>query len=245
MTTSQRTSAPIIEKTIENSASLASALTREADVLDDAQRCQFKGSRLASALLRLFGWQVIFKGLPAKQGLIVAYPHTSNWDFVVGILGKWAMGVPLHFWGKDSLFRVPLFGTWLRWVGGLPIARSSPQGVVEDMAAQFTAMKIKNEYMWLALAPEGTRKLVPGWRSGFYRVAVAADIPVGVASLDWGKRCIRITEFVSLSGDEAVDMQAIARVYEENYGGVVGKNTASASPLVLISKAPNLHGRVR
>ena len=71
---------------------------------------QLLGSALARGLLRAAGWRVVFDGLPAAQGVAIVYPHTSNWDFVVGILAKWAIGIPVTFWGKDSLFRVPVFG---------------------------------------------------------------------------------------------------------------------------------------
>jgi 1-acyl-sn-glycerol-3-phosphate acyltransferase len=201
------------------------------------RRIHFEGSRLANRLLKLFGWRVIFDGLPVKQGIIVAYPHTSNWDFVVAIMAKWSIGIPVHFWGKDSLFRIPLFGAWLRWLGGIPVARSNPQGIVEDMSAHIANKKQRDEYLWLALSPEGTRQYVSGWRRGFYRVALAAQLPVGVASLDWGKRTIRFTEFVELTGDEARDLQNIASIYNETYGGVKGRNAEAASPFAFISKS--------
>ena len=91
---------------------------------------QLRGSALARAVLRLAGWRVAFDGLPARQGVVIVYPHTSNWDFVIGVLAKWGIGIPVAFWGKDSLFRVPLFGRWLRWLGGMPVDRGAPQGAV-------------------------------------------------------------------------------------------------------------------
>ena len=71
-----------------------------------------RGSALARALLRLAGWRLLFNGLPAAQGVAIVYPHTSNWDFVVGMLAKWGVGIPITFWGKHSLFRIPIFGAW-------------------------------------------------------------------------------------------------------------------------------------
>ena len=114
------------------------------------------GSRLAAALLRAAGWTLRFDGLPAKQGVIVVYPHTSNWDFPVGLLAKWAMGVPVHFWGKASLFRVPLFGRWMRSLGGIPVDRSAPQGVVEAMVQRFVAARERGEFHWLVLSRAAT-----------------------------------------------------------------------------------------
>ena len=74
---------------------------------------QLRGSALALGVLKLFGWTLVWEGLPARQGVLIAYPHTSNWDFVVGVFAKWAIGIPAKFWGKDSLFKLPLFSTWI------------------------------------------------------------------------------------------------------------------------------------
>ena len=95
---------------------------------------QLRGSVLARALLRLAGWRVRFDGLPASQGVAIVYPHTSNWDFPLGILAKWSIGIPVSFWGKDALCKLPLFGRWLRWLGGVPVDRSSHHGIVGAMA---------------------------------------------------------------------------------------------------------------
>lgn len=194
---------------------------------------RFRGSRPARALLGLAGWQVFFDGLPALQGVLIVYPHTSNWDFVVMILVKWALGLPVRFWGKDSLFRIPLFGRWLRWVGGVPVDRTSPQGVTKQVLGIFAAKKASGSYFWLGLAPEGTRKRIAGLRSGFYRTALGADVPLGLVSLDWGKREIRVVEFIRLTGDEQADMARIAQAYE----GVRGLVPANAAPLVLLDPA--------
>jgi 1-acyl-sn-glycerol-3-phosphate acyltransferase len=94
---------------------------------------QLHGSAVAGALLRAAGWRVQFDGLPARQGVVIVYPHTSNWDFVVGLLAKWSIGFRLSFRGKDSLFRIPLFGRWMRHVGGVPVDRRNPRGVVKPM----------------------------------------------------------------------------------------------------------------
>jgi 1-acyl-sn-glycerol-3-phosphate acyltransferase len=197
------------------------------------QPIRFRGSRLAAALLKLAGWKVLFEGLPARQGVLIVYPHTSNWDFVVGILAKWAIGLPVMFWGKDKLFRVPAFGAWLRWVGGVPVDRTSPQGVTKETLRVFEDRKAKGDYFWLALAPEGTRKHIPGLRSGFYRTALGADVPLGLVSFDYGAKQVRVLDFIRLTGDEAADMARIAQSFE----GVRGCKPSNAAPIRLLDRA--------
>ena len=179
---------------------------------------QFRGSGLARALVRALGWQIDFQGLPAQQGVIVVYPHTSNWDFPVAVLLKWALGIPVRFWAKETLFRVPLFGAWLRWLGGVPVRRSSPQGVVSQMAVMMQQKKATGEYFWLALSPEGTRRRTEGWRSGFYRLALEADVPVGLAGLDYSRKRLVFRDFLRLSGDEARDLGRMAASLRDFHG---------------------------
>lgn len=195
---------------------------------------QFQGSRWARGVLRLFGWQVLFQGLPARQGVLAVYPHTSNWDFIVMILAKWAVGVPVRFWGKDTLFAVPLLGRWLRWLGGVPVDRHNPRGVVGQAVDHVVACKQADRYFWLGLAPEGTRKPSAGWRSGFYQTAHGAGVPLGLIRLDYGQRTVSVLDFIVLGGDEAHDMARIAAIYD----GVRGLRPAWAAPVRLVPHTP-------
>lgn len=191
---------------------------------------QFRGSALARWLLRRMGWRVDFQGLPGLQGVLAVYPHTSNWDFVVLLIVKWAIGIPVRFWGKDSLFRVPLFGRWMRYLGGIPVERTSARGVVGDTVAQLQAARARGEYFWLALAPEGTRKLIPGWRSGFYRTAVQAQVPLALVKVSYAAREVTVRSFLRLSGDEAADFARIAA----GLAGAVGCRPGNAAPIRLL-----------
>ena len=177
-----------------------------------ARPVQLRGSRLARAAMRLAGWHVQFDGLPARQGVLIIYPHTSNWDFVFGMLAKWAMGIPVAFWGKDALFSVPVFGRWLRWIGGVPVDRHNPGGAVAAMVAQFAQARAQNSFLWLALSPEGTRSYRDSWRSGFYQVATQAELPLALAFFDYRARCVGVDSFIRLSGDAGCDMAHIERV---------------------------------
>jgi 1-acyl-sn-glycerol-3-phosphate acyltransferase len=194
---------------------------------------QFRGSALARAALRLLGWRYHFEGFPAPQGVAIVYPHTSNWDAPVMFLVKAAIGVPVMFWGKDTLFRMPLLGRWLRWFGGVPVERTSAHGVARGMVSHMLACKARGEYFWLGLSPEGTRKFIPGWRSGFYRVAVGADVPLLCVTLDWSLREVGVRQFLRLSGDEALDMARLSQVYAD----VHGLRPALAAPIQLLDSS--------
>jgi len=191
---------------------------------------QLQGSNLALWLLQRAGWQLDFDGLPARQGVIAVYPHTSNWDFIVGIFAKWSMGLRVTIWGKDSLFRIPLFGPWLRWMGGVPVNRSAPGGIVADMVRQMRQARERDDFMWLVVAPEGTRSLGPGWRSGFYRVAVEAEVPLALAYLDFGRRRVGVHSCIQLSGDADRDMAEI----ERRLGPARGCKPEQAAPIKLV-----------
>jgi 1-acyl-sn-glycerol-3-phosphate acyltransferase len=171
---------------------------------------QLHGHPLARRALEAAGWKINFDGLPAKQGVAIVYPHTSNWDFPVGLFAKWALGFAPSFWGKDSLFKLPLFGAWMRWVGGVPVDRKSPRGLVGQMVDRMKQARQRDEFFWLVIAPEGTRGYSEHWRSGFYRVAVQADVPVALVYFDFDEKVVGFDRFIHLSGDAQADMAVIA-----------------------------------
>ena len=188
---------------------------------------QFKGSAFARKVLRLFGWEYAFLGLPQQQGVIIGYPHTSNWDFVLAVIAKWSLGVQVNFWGKGTLFKVPLLGAWLRWMGGIPVLRDAPHGLVGQAVRQLQDARADGRYCWFGLAPEGTRKYTAGWRSGFYQLALGADVPLLMLHIDYGKKLAKVTDFMRLTGDVQVDYAHMAKVYE----GVQGFHVNQAAPI--------------
>jgi len=192
---------------------------------------QLRGSPWARRVLGWLGWSLHFQGLPRLQGVIVVYPHTSNWDFPVGLLAKWGMGLEARFLGKQSLFRIPVFGAWLRWLGGVPVDRSAAHGVVEQMVELFERKQQAGECFWLAITPEGTRSWRPGWRSGFYRVALKARVPLMIAALDYGRKQVRMIDAIELSGREDEDMDRIAGLLH----GCTGLRADQAAPIRLES----------
>lgn len=179
-----------------------------------------RGQRWARALLRLAGWRVRYDGTPPGCGVVIAYPHTSNWDFVVGIVTVWAVGIPLAFLGKDSLFRIPLLGWLMRRWGGLPVNRRQASGVIGDMAARLRAANAAGQRWWLAMAPEGTRRREDAWRSGFYHIALQAGVPIGLAYFNFRAREIGVAGFLQPTGDVAADLRRIEALYADRAEGL-------------------------
>ena len=150
-----------------------------------------------------------------RKFVIIVAPHTSNWDFVVGVAAKWALGLGVLFLGKDTLFRFP-FGAAMRALGGMPVDRSTSHDIVEGIVQEFA----RRDRMILALAPEGTRKRVERWRTGFYHAAHGARVPILPVALNWGKRAIEIGSLFTTTGDVERDVREL----QNRFSGVVGKN---------------------
>ena len=203
-------------------------------VIDDdlltADRVKTSSQRLALWVLKLIGWRLRFRDLPAARGIIVVYPHTSNWDFFIGVLAKWALGLQLHFIAKSSLFEGvtgATIGRFLRYLGGEPVRRDTSAGVTQRLAATIQ----KADHYWLAITPEGTRSYRPHWRSGFYHIALATNLPVGCAYFDFARKEIALVDYVTMTGDTEVDMAHLRSIF----AGHFGKHPALAAPIVLKS----------
>ncbi|MDP1634144.1 MAG: 1-acyl-sn-glycerol-3-phosphate acyltransferase [Gallionellaceae bacterium] len=169
--------------------------------------------RFCATLLRLFGWRVIFVPPTMPKAVVIVYPHTSNWDFIVGILARFAIALPAHWVGKDSLFHPP-FGTLFRRLGGIPVNRRQSTGFADGLIKAFD----KTDSLYLAIAPEGTRSKVKYWKSGFYRVALAANVPLGLAFIDYSRNEVGIDTWLSLSGNEVEDLAGIRAFYSAKRG---------------------------
>lgn len=185
---------------------------------------QFTGHAWARWCLRRLGWTLLPAQLPGPRGIIVAYPHTSNWDFPIAMLAKWGLGWPLRFWAKDSLFRLPVLGAWLRWIGAVAVSRGHAKGQV----GQALQTMQQEPFFWLALAPEGTRSQVPGWRLGFYHLWTQAQCPLGVGIMDWRSKTIGVKAFIYASGDMARDFEQLAAIV----GPVQGHTPGREAPIV-------------
>lgn len=162
--------------------------------------------RAGVAWLRFTGWRVEGE-LPDVARVVVAVaPHSSGWDFVHAVAAVFALRLRVSFIGKHTLFRGPL-GGFMRWLGGEPVDRSNPEGLADDVARRMRAAPS----MWLGLAPEGTRAAGAPFKSGFYRIAAAAGVPILPVFIDYRRR--RIGVLPTVTPDAPVDA-GVARVRE-------------------------------
>ncbi len=167
------------------------------------------------ALLRLFGWTPVLVPPPGPKGLIVVYPHTSNWDFILGVLFRVGTGLKAHWMGKEEMFRWPVAGLYRR-IGGIPINRRERTGFIAAMVEEFR----KRDRLWVAVAPEGTRSHTDHLKSGFYHLALAADVPVGLGAIDYGRKRISIDTYVRFTGDVGRDLEVLRSYYADKRGRV-------------------------
>ncbi len=161
-------------------------------------------------LLRLAGWSSALVWPPEPRGLILVYPHTSNWDFIVGVLFRVGYGLPAHWMGKDTMFRWP-FARLLRAIGGMPINRRERTGLIVTLVEEYR----RRDWLWLAVEPEGTRKHTDHLKSGFYQLALAADLPLGLGYIDYGRRHIAIDTYMRMTGDVARDLATLRGFYAD------------------------------
>lgn len=179
---------------------------------------------LGRVILRGLGWGWT-GGFPNRERMVlIGAPHTSNWDAVIGLAAAAVCGIDVRVMGKAELFRFP-FGGLMRWLGIVPVQRDMPGGLVEQAIARLSGPAP----FALGIAPEGTRARVERWKTGFYRIAVAADVPIAVVGIDWGRKRIGVNGTIQPSGDLATDLDAIAELLD----GVQGRHPALDSPIRL------------
>lgn len=170
------------------------------------------------------GWRAVGEVPAPRKFVLIAAPHTSNWDFpnMLGLTHD--LGLDIHFMGKDSLFRWPL-GGFMRDVGGIPVDRSSRHDMVQQMAAEFA----RREEFVLVIAPEGTRGAVARWRTGFYRIAEAAQVPIVCGFADYERRIGGLGPMFHPTGNYEADMEPVLAFYR----GVKGRHPARAGGIAV------------
>ncbi len=179
---------------------------------------------LAEKWLKWRGWRYSGQVPSLDKMIIIGAPHTSNWDFVVylGAIRHWQISP--RFVGKHTLFRWP-FGYFFRRFGGIPVDRDQPGGMVGQVTAEFE----RSDRMILVVAPEGTRREVPYWKSGFARIAEAAGVPIVPVYIDFPAKNVVMGDPLTYDGDEKELMDRLRLFYTAG----VGKNGDGKGPVRL------------
>lgn len=175
--------------------------------------------RAARLILGLAGWRTEGRLPLIPKFVLVGAPHTSNWDLPFTLLIAFALRARIHWLGKTAIFHRPFKG-FFQWLGGIPVERSQADNLVEQSIQQFQ----RNDQLILTIAPAGTRKRVNKWKSGFYRIACGAGVPIVLGFLDYRRKVGGIGPVVYPTGNIAADMKTIRAFYD----GVTGKNPAQS-----------------
>lgn len=160
-------------------------------------------------ILKLFGWRLDDQSPDIHRYVLINYPHTSNWDFVLGMLAMWGMKMPLNWVAKHSIFWGP-FGPMFKAIGGVPLNRGQSTGFIQKNIELFE----QREEFVLGLMPEGTRSKKDHVKSGFYHIAIGAKVPLALAYIDYKNKIIGVGKVIDLTGDIDVDFEVIKDFYQ-------------------------------
>jgi len=185
---------------------------------------------LSWLVLKLAGWKVVNVVPVSGSYLIIAAPHTSNWDFPLGIAIALHLRLKVYFIGKHTLFK-GVAGPIMRWLGGIPLNRQASKNFVDASIEAYA----DNDNLILAIAPEGTRSGVDRWKTGFYHMAKGANVPIALAYFDYSNRTGGIGKMLITTDDMAADMQSI----EDFYRPIKGKNISNYNPDIIGKKKPS------
>jgi len=170
-------------------------------------------ARLSYWILKKLGWTLKVDLPDIAKFVAIAAPHTSNWDFPLGILSAKAVNLKVHWMGKHSMFRWP-YGWFFRAIGGTPIRRNGGQNYMQQMTDLFN----RSEHLVLALAPEGTRSKTDHWKTGFHSIARAANVPILMGYLDYGKKQVGLGGMFYPGDDIEEDFKRIREFYKDRRG---------------------------
>ena len=170
---------------------------------------------LSRLILRLLGWQIEGKAPAAPKYVLIAAPHTSNWDFPFTLMVCFALRMPVYWMGKASLFP-PVLGGIMRWLGGIPVERSRQGNLVQSTVDTFQ----RSARLTVIIPPEGTRSKVTHWKTGFYYIAQGAGLPIALGFLDFKRKRAGVERLFEVTGDIEADMVKI----QAFYANITGKN---------------------
>jgi 1-acyl-sn-glycerol-3-phosphate acyltransferase len=189
--------------------------------------CSRAAHWIGRTFLWVFGWRLEGELPPDPRFVALGAPHTSNWDLPVVVSSAWALGVRMRFLAKREIFG-PATGWLFRAMGGIPVERSSPQGLVDELVEAFAL----RERLALMIPPDGTRGRRDCWKSGFYHVALGAGVPVVASYADYARKRTGIAGWIRLSGDVRADMDAI----RELYAGITPRHPERMTPIRLAAE---------
>ncbi len=187
--------------------------------------------RLCRFILKLAGWHIDIRLPKEKRYVLIGYPHTSNQDFMLAMLVKGALGVRFRFVAKHTLFWWPL-GVLMRALGGIAVDRRVSTGFITQLVALYQQAKSSDAECIIGMMPEGTRSYRSEWKSGFYYLAVQADVPVVPAYLDFSTKTIGLGDPIYLSGEVESDLQQFHNFYSK----VRGRYHHRAAPIKFKSR---------
>ncbi|VAW53975.1 Acyltransferase family protein [hydrothermal vent metagenome] len=179
---------------------------------------------LSKIILKLTGWKLRTVTPKENKFILIGAPHTSNWDFPLALLTFWTLDFNIHWVAKVQMFRGPLKHLFTT-LGGIPVDRSASHGFIQQIADRFN----QTEQMVLTIAPEGTRSKTEYWKSGFYHIALAANVPICLGYINYKKRELGFHKLMHPSGDIDADMKIIA----DFYNGITGKRPQLQGPVVI------------
>lgn len=178
---------------------------------------------LSRLIFATSGWKIEGQPPAERRYVIIAAPHTSNWDGFLMVCASYLFGVRISWFVKDNLFFWPL-GPLLRGLGGIPIDRRARHGVVEQIAGRLR----EAESLVIIIPPEGSRSWRPHWKTGFYHIAMQAEVPLVLGYVDFGRKVAGLGPLLRPSGDMAADFQVLADFYR----GVQARFPAQVGPVM-------------
>jgi len=168
---------------------------------------------IAIVILKLTGWKAMGEEIENPRFVLIAAPHTSNWDFALMLLVVLKLRLQLYWMGKDSLFPFG-FGWLMRWLGGISIDRAKSHNVVNETVRQYR----EHESLVILIPPEGTRRKVTTWKSGFYHIANNANVPIMMGYIDATTKEAGLADFFQPTGNLKQDMSEIRAFYSKKKG---------------------------
>lgn len=162
----------------------------------------------------VFGWKMVGQKPDLNKYVLIVAPHTSNWDFFVGLAARSLSGLESRFMIKNSITNIPIIGSIVYAMGGRGINRSKNTNMVDQIVELFG----KEEHFVMTITPEGTRSYNPDWKTGFYRIAMKANVPIQLVGFDFGRKTVQYAELFYPTGDVENDIEHIKSYYRKLKG---------------------------